>query len=189
MCDLHTKLVIPPFLAVTRLRPDLLLYSVKTKICNILELTCCCEENIEECHRKKFEKYNSLSKAVMLNGWETYLFPIEVGARGYCGTSVKSCFSRLGFSGKLLRSLLKSLSLSSIKTSFHIWQSRDSKEWDNSLLPSSNSCTINTQCCAPGISTNYDQNSLPTHSKTRESTSTPLLRNVGILNKRQHLLH
>ena len=60
LCDLKTKLVVPPFLAITRLRPDLLLYSVKTKICIIIELTCCCEENIEDWHRKKFEKYDSL---------------------------------------------------------------------------------------------------------------------------------
>ena len=48
------------------------------------------------------------------------LFAIEVGARGYCSTTVKSCLCRLGFSGKLLKSTIKKLSLSSLKPSFQI---------------------------------------------------------------------
>ena len=48
LSDLNTKLVVPPFLAITRLRPDLLLYSHLSKTCIILELICCCEENMEE---------------------------------------------------------------------------------------------------------------------------------------------
>ena len=87
--DLVDKLVVPPFLAITKLRPDLLIYSFSTKTCIILELTCCCEENFEQWHEKKFHKYDPLSKSISSNGWKVYLFPIEVGARGYCGTSVK----------------------------------------------------------------------------------------------------
>ena len=104
LSDLNSKLIVPPFLAITQLRPDILMYSSSTKKCIILELTCCCEENMEQWHSKKFLKYDALSQSIIHNGWETHLFPIEVGARGYCGTSIKSCFSRLGFTGKFLRS-------------------------------------------------------------------------------------
>ena len=71
-----------------------------------------------------------MRKSIILNGWEVHLFPVEVGARGYCGTSIKSCFLRLGFSNKLVHSLLKSLSKTSIKSSFHIWQSWDTRHWN-----------------------------------------------------------
>ena len=67
--------------------------------------------------------------AIKSNGWKVHLFPIEVGARGYCSTSVKSCLQRLGFSNKQVRTTLKSLSFTSLKSSFNIWQARESKNW------------------------------------------------------------
>ena len=140
--DLNGNLIVPPFMAITRLRPDLLLYSSSTKTCIILELTCCCEENFEQWHEKKFFKYDPLSNLISSNGWKVYLFPIEIGARGYCSTSLKSCFHRLGFSGKFIRSMMKSLSITSMKSSFYIWQSRDSKSWSNPLPSTTNENNI-----------------------------------------------
>ena len=189
LCDLESPLVVPPFLAVTRLRPDMLLYSIKSKICIILELTCCCEENIEEWHRKKFFKYESLSKSVTLNGWEVHLFPVEVGARGYCGSSIKSCFMRLGFTGKSIRSLLKTLSLTSMKASFHIWQSRNTKEWTNPLptsLSSNQFSTphdVNNNALASKPRSCKKKKDTPAPCKEKEITSPLPVFNVGILNK------
>ena len=59
---------------------------------------------------------------------------MEVGARGYCAETVRICLRSLGFSSKRVTSSLKSLSLCAIKSSFVIWMSRDSKEWDSSYL-------------------------------------------------------
>ena len=131
LCDLGEKLVIPSYIVISTLRPDIFIFSKSTKTVIIVELTCPCEENMEEWHKVKFDKYDSLACAIRSNGWSTYLFPIEVGARGYCSLTVKSCFLRLGLSNKLVRSTLKSLSLISIKTSFQIWLSRDNKDWSN----------------------------------------------------------
>ena len=86
---------------------------------------------MEEWHKKKWYKYEGLLSSVSLNGWEAHLFPIGVGSRGYCATTVKSCLMRLGFSGKTLRTTLKSLSMSSLKASFQIWLSRDTRDWSN----------------------------------------------------------
>ena len=79
--------------------------------------------------RKKCHKYEPLSTSIKSNGWSVHLFGIEVGARGYCSTRVKSCLCRLGFSGKFLKSTIKKLSLSSLKASFQICLSRDCKRW------------------------------------------------------------
>ena len=85
---------------------------------------------MEVCHQQKFEKYEPLSTSIKSNGWPVYLFAIEVGARGYCSTTAKFCLlSLLGFSGKLLKSEIKQLSLSSLKASFQIWLSRDCNSW------------------------------------------------------------
>ena len=82
---------------------------------------------MKEWHRKKFYKYNPLVTAIKSNGWSAHLFAVEVGTRGYCATSVKSCLLRLGLPGKMVRPILKSLSLTSLKASFQIWQARDVK--------------------------------------------------------------
>ena len=47
LSDLGTTLVVPPYLAVTRLRPDILIISKSTRSVIVLELTCPCEENME----------------------------------------------------------------------------------------------------------------------------------------------
>ena len=80
-------------------------------------------------YQKKIEKYQPLSTPKKSNGWCVHLFAIEVGATGYCSTTVKSCLSCLGFSDKLLKSVIKKLSLSFLKASFQIWLSRDCKSW------------------------------------------------------------
>ena len=49
--DLDGMLVVPVFLAVSTLRPDLLLFSRSTKKVIIIELTCPCEENMNQWHR------------------------------------------------------------------------------------------------------------------------------------------
>ena len=189
LSDLDSKLVVPHFLAITRLRPDLLLYSQITKTCIIIELTCCCEENIEQWHSEKFFKYDPLSKSIGLNGWKTYLFPIEVGARGYCGTSIKSCFSRLGFSGKYMRSFMKSLSLEALKTSFYIWQNRDNKVWQ-CPSPQRFECNQNISMqkdnhMGPKPTTRSKKANIPPkvpHSTTSFDQSIPQP-NVGLFNK------
>ena len=45
-----------------------------------------------------------------------YFFAVELGARGYCSISLKSCRLYLGLSGKLVQPILKSLSLACLKS-------------------------------------------------------------------------
>ena len=99
------------------------------KTYTIIERACPCEENMEVWHQKKFQKYEPLSTSIKSNSWSVSLFAIEIGARGYCSTTVKSCLCRLGFSGKLLKSTIKKFSWSSLKVSFQIWLSRDCNRW------------------------------------------------------------
>ena len=129
LSDLGDKLVFPSFIVITCLRPDIVLFSTTIKTVIILESTCLSQENMEKWHKKKLFKYDPLTTLIRYNGWSVYFFAVEVGVRGYCSTSLKSCLLRLEFPGKLLRLILKSLSLASLKASFQIWQARDSKEW------------------------------------------------------------
>ena len=51
------NLVVPPYLAVTSLRPDLLLLSKQSKKVILIELTYPCEENMEARHHDKLHNY------------------------------------------------------------------------------------------------------------------------------------
>ena len=85
---------------------------------------------MEEWHQKKLFKYDPLTVSIRYNGWSVlFFFAAEVGARGYYSTSLESCFLCLGFPGKLVRPILKSLSVASLKASFQIRQARDPKKW------------------------------------------------------------
>ena len=83
---------------------------------------------MEVLHQKKFEKFQLLSSSIKSNGGSVYLFAVEVGAGGYCFTTVRSCLSGLGVSGNFMNSTLK-LILSSLKTSLQIWLSKGYKRW------------------------------------------------------------
>ncbi|XP_057310615.1 uncharacterized protein LOC130648580 [Hydractinia symbiolongicarpus] len=126
LSDLDLTLIVPPYLAVTQLRPDILLTSAMTKIVIILELTCPCEEYMETWHGVKVDKYLSLCSVMRLNNWSVHFFVVEVGARGFCSENVRICLRRLGFSNMSVRYTLKSLTESSMRSSFYIWLSRDS---------------------------------------------------------------
>ena len=127
------KLVVPSFLTITTLRPDILLFSAITKKVVIIELTCPCEENMSQWHLDKTEKYHSLCSSIRSNGWAVYFFSVEVGARGFCADSVKNCLFSLGFNSKNRKKILKTLSSTSLKCSFEIWLSRNSKGWSHEL--------------------------------------------------------
>ena len=122
-------LVVPVFLAVSTLCPDILLFSRSTKKVIIIELTCPCEENMSQWHEEKSQKYYPLCYSIRSNGWSVYFYAIEVGAQGFCAESVRSCLRSLGFNNKLCRKTLQTLFSVSLKFSFEIWLCRNSKKW------------------------------------------------------------
>jgi len=86
--DLSDNYSFPFFIAPTSLRPDVIIFSKKSKRVIIIELTCPCEENFEDRHSQKLSKYSALVAKIKDNSWSVDLFAIEVGARGYGGKSV-----------------------------------------------------------------------------------------------------
>ena len=105
------------------------MYSCPTKVCILIELTSPCEENFLERNLDKPTSYEELCQSIESNGWKSHLFPVEVGARGYCGKSLLSCLRRLGLNTKIIKSTINTLSLASVKASFEIWLSRNCHKW------------------------------------------------------------
>ena len=125
--DLKNSYIFPGHIALTSLRPDIVIFSNSLKRVILIELTCPCEENMESWHSIKLNKYSALVESILLNGWCVDLFAIEVGARGYCSRSATTCLKRLGFGNKLAFSTAKTLGHKSMESSFYIWLARNSR--------------------------------------------------------------
>ena len=142
LSDLNNGYCFPLFIAPTGLRPDIVIFSRKYKIVIIVELTSPCEENFIFWNGKKLGKYEPLRSSCVAKGWKTFLFAVEVGARGYCSNSLSRAFYQLGFSCKQTRELSKECSMVALKTSFAIWIARDSPRWD--ILPVTSKASLSS---------------------------------------------
>ncbi|KAI8493121.1 hypothetical protein Bbelb_291250 [Branchiostoma belcheri] len=104
----------------TSLRPDLVMWSADQKSVVIVELTIPWEENIQSAHERKKLKYEELAQQCRQNGWRTNLYPVEVGVRGFAGTSLMRLCRDFQIRGKPSPSL------------FDQWQ----KKWRRAVSPS-----------------------------------------------------
>ena len=86
--DLKQRMEFPSEIAVTNKRPDIVIWSAKTKQAVLLELTVPWEERIEEAYERKNLKYQELVKNCQENGWKIWFFAVEVGCRGFVGQSM-----------------------------------------------------------------------------------------------------
>ena len=68
----------------TDLKPECVIFSVQ----NSIEMTVPVDINIEKGHSAKLEKYQAGIQQQADREWSTYVFPIEVGARGYVNKRV-----------------------------------------------------------------------------------------------------
>ena len=127
MSDIGPQLKFPSHIAENiGNRPDIVIFSDMCKILIFVELTSPCEQNFEERHNQKYNRYgpnSEIFRACKNNGWEIYVFPVEVGARGYAATSLQSCLSRLGMPRKTVTATVKLCSDAALRSSFWIWTS------------------------------------------------------------------
>ena len=130
LSDLGKRLKFPPEIVETRLRPDIVIYSHAIKVIIMVELTCPCEENFQVRNSDKLMRYTDLKVACEEKGWDTHLFAVEVGARGYTAQSLSSCLRALGLRNRPLRSCLNEAGDEALRTSFWLWILREKTSWE-----------------------------------------------------------
>ena len=108
LVDLEHQLKFPSHIAVTTLRPDIVLVSESTKKAVLLELTVPWEDRLEEAFERKLSKYAGLVSDCQQAGWRTRCFPVEVGCRGFAACSLARAFSSLGIEGQRKRRAIHS---------------------------------------------------------------------------------
>ena len=127
--DIGKRLVIPPHIMETPLRPDMLLVSERTKQLGIVELTVPSEERIEVSSELKKMKYAPIEEAATRRGWKVRVWAVEVGCRGFAAASLSSCLKDMGFTGSKRKSILKKVGQEAEKSSQKIWSWCHWKEW------------------------------------------------------------
>lgn len=66
------------------------------------ELTVPWEDGLESAFERKKEKYAELAAACIEAGWRAFIYPVEVGCRGFIGTSTQRLLKSLGVRGPKL---------------------------------------------------------------------------------------
>jgi hypothetical protein len=92
---------------VTNKRPDIVVWSMSKKAVIMIELTIAWEERIKSAYERKRSKYEELLRDCFPAGLKAWLFPIEVGCRGFVGKSVGRMCSEIGIIGRVRSQLIK----------------------------------------------------------------------------------
>ena len=128
--DLNEKLKIPESVAVTDLRPEMIVVSRETKRMAIIELTVPSEERIEVAGEPKRSKYEVLLSEGNKNGWRVQCWAVEVGCRGFPAASTSRLLKELGMAGRERRNLMEKLSSLAEEASRCLWKaSHHHKSW------------------------------------------------------------
>ena len=119
--DLKTSLQFPVHIIQTEKRPDIVAWSDSKKSVLLIELTVSCEENREEAHEWKKNRYETLRVDCVEKGLICHVIPIEVGCRGFLGHSVISFLSKIGITGRSLKVASNRLQTTAQYASSWIW--------------------------------------------------------------------
>ena len=136
LVDLDRKLVFPPEIFVTSLRPDMVIWSEMKKHIFIIELTVPDEEGLQRARERKRGKYEDLVMNVQRGGWSAELWTIEVGCRGFSNGSVAYVMRRLGIGTRLTRKVEGEACSRAERASFHLWLMRNESQWTIPALTS-----------------------------------------------------
>ena len=117
-----------------KMRPDIVAWSDSKKCVLLIELTVPWEENREEAHERKKNRYESLRADCVEKGWICHVIPIEVGCRGFIGHSVISFLSKIGITGRSLKVASNRLQNTARYASSWIW-SKARKFFSMKVIP------------------------------------------------------
>ncbi|XP_045167230.2 uncharacterized protein LOC123530520 [Mercenaria mercenaria] len=126
--DLRRKLIFPDIVQ-TNLRPDIVIWSRKDKRLAMIELTVPWETRCEESYERKRAKYTELQEQCKGRGWKTWLFPVEIGSRGFPAQSLWRMLSAMGITGGERKKVIGRLSLAAERASSWLWLKREEKSW------------------------------------------------------------
>jgi Reverse transcriptase (RNA-dependent DNA polymerase) len=131
--SLAENIIFPPEIYCTPERPDIVIWSSKSKNVILIELTCPAEEGIQAAANRKTCKYQGLIDHIHSEtNWKASLYTIEVGVRGFVAKSTFRCLAALGLPGQKISKLCRDLSITAAKCSYAIFLCSKSAAWEES---------------------------------------------------------
>ncbi|XP_060789308.1 uncharacterized protein LOC132894068 [Neoarius graeffei] len=127
--DLDQQLKFPPEITTTSLRPDVVLWSPAVKTVILPELTIPWEGGMEAAFERKRDKYTEPVAECREAGWSTTIYPVEVGCRGFIGTSIQHLLRKIGVTGTKLKRASRELAEEAERASFWLWLRRKDMSW------------------------------------------------------------
>ncbi|XP_078583820.1 uncharacterized protein LOC144866333 [Branchiostoma floridae x Branchiostoma japonicum] len=124
--DLGKKLQFPSVVHTT-LRPDIVLFADGNIV--MIELTVPWEEGCDLAHERKRSKYQELLLECRAKGCNTWLFPVEIGCRGFPAASSWKLLKDLGLTGRERKEATRLLGEAAEKASCWLWLKRDEQNW------------------------------------------------------------
>ena len=96
---------------------------------HLIELTVPHEDNVNDAHERKDRRYERLVEECEEAGWRAVHFPIEVGCRGFIGTSVRRWMKIAGIGQREGSRVLRKVQETVERASHWIWLKRDDDSW------------------------------------------------------------
>ena len=122
--DPDTALLFPAEVAVTSLRPDIVVWSQGTKTVILCEFTFPWEDHSEEAYERKKEKCQDLIGICKERGYQPYCYQVEIGCREFIAHSTMKFLKDMGIFGKQRLTVCKRLKEASEIRSSWILSSR-----------------------------------------------------------------
>ena len=123
---------LPPHVAITLSRPDLVIINTADNTVWLLELTICFESNFDAAHTRKKLRYTSLAEDIREAGFNCNIIPVEIGSRGHITSSNKATLTTMHSLCKpkvRLSRFVQDLSRISLLCSYAIYLSRNESSW------------------------------------------------------------
>ncbi|MGH0153763.1 UNVERIFIED_CONTAM: hypothetical protein FKN15_025193 [Acipenser sinensis] len=79
LADVGQRLIFPPVIATTNLRPDIVLWSGSARLVHLVKLTVPWEDAVDEAYERKKLWYAQLAAEAEQRGWRVWVYPVEVG--------------------------------------------------------------------------------------------------------------
>ncbi|GFN73809.1 reverse transcriptase [Plakobranchus ocellatus] len=112
---------------ILAIMPDIVINYASTQQIIMVELTVLYENRMEEAHSFKEGKCHDLTKELKKDGYEAKVMPVEIGARGFVGSSAYGLLSKLSICGNKRTKALRLLAKTAENSSRWIWSRRNER--------------------------------------------------------------
>ena len=122
LIDLESQKMFPQEIALTDLKPDLVIWPRKANTVVVGELTVPWEDNIEVANEYKRDKYTDLVLECTQKGWRVILCPFEVGSHGFISNSLIQFLTKVELSAQERKETQHKASEAACRGSAWIWK-------------------------------------------------------------------